>query len=114
MSFVSLSKKYQTELHLHPQNFPPLGLSWEMSRVYSSVSDDIRRAQDPNDKSLDKKTDRAILQKFGRKLNIGFTLRETFWLSHGVILICLNHFVLTFQRVCISLVEFQCALCTTI
>jgi len=112
--FCVFEQEVPTELHLQPQNFPPVGLSWGMSRAYSSVSDDIRRAQDTNDKSLGKKTERAILQKFGRKLNIGFTLRETFWLSHGVLLICLNRFDLTFQRVCIPLVEFQCSLYTTI
>jgi len=49
--------------------------------AYSSIAGDIRVAQDTDDKSLGKKkkkTDRAILQKFGRELNIGFTLREIF------------------------------------
>jgi len=76
-----LEQEVPTELHLQPLNFPPVGLSRRMSRAYSSVAGDIRRAKDTDDKSLGKKTDRAILQKFGRKLNIGFTLHETFWLS---------------------------------
>jgi hypothetical protein len=53
------------------------------------------------------KTDRAVLQTFGRKLNIGFTWHETLWLSQWALLIWRNNFDLTFQTVFISLVEFN-------
>jgi len=73
-----LEQEVPTELHLKPPTFPPVDLSRGMSKAYSSIGGDITIAQDTHDKSLDKNTDRAILQKFGRKLNIGFTLREVF------------------------------------
>jgi hypothetical protein len=71
-----LEHEVPTDLHLQPPNFPPVGLSRRISRAYSSIACVIRRVQDTDDKSH-----RTLLQKFGRKLNIGLTLRETFWLS---------------------------------
>jgi hypothetical protein len=53
-----------TELHLEPSTFPLVGRLRGMSRAFSSIVGNIRRAQDSDDKSLCK----ILTELFSRSL----------------------------------------------
>lgn len=58
-----MEQEVPIELHLQP---PPVVLSRRMSRAYSSIAGDIRKAQDTDDNSLGGVgEDRAILRSLG-------------------------------------------------